>query len=157
VPSHCGLSSTQFGLASFCSSLCSLTIYHSVRPLFPLKSSGYDARFKHLVATFIARSQFNRSPICSVFCRAQLTLFTLFLDVGSARGPAFYPSNSRLTASRPIIGVTVSKEEGDCIVYLEIRANKLIRHLVLGKLTNYRVVRTSLELLHTLLATALSK
>jgi hypothetical protein len=36
-------------------------------------------------------------------------------------------------------------EEGDCIVCLEIRANKLIRRLILGKLTIYSVVRTSLE------------
>jgi hypothetical protein len=53
--------------------------------------------------------------------------------------------------------VTVFEEEGDCIVCLEIRADELIRRLILGKLTNYSVVRTSLEPLHTLLATALSK
>jgi hypothetical protein len=38
-----------------------------------------------------------------------------------------------------------------------MRADELMRHLISGKLTNYRVVRTSLELLHTLSATALSK
>jgi hypothetical protein len=48
-------------------------------------------------------------------------------------------------------------EEGDCIVCLEIRADKLIRRLILGKLTIYSVVRTSLEPLHTLLAKALGR
>jgi hypothetical protein len=38
-----------------------------------------------------------------------------------------------------------------------MRADKLMRRLILGKLTNYSVVRTSPEPLHTLLATALSK
>jgi hypothetical protein len=56
-----------------------------------------------------------------------------------------------------IVVVTVFEEEGDCIVCLEIRADELIRRLISGKLTNYSVVRTSLEPLHTLLATALSK
>jgi hypothetical protein len=53
--------------------------------------------------------------------------------------------------------VTVSKEEGDCILCLEMRADELMRHLISGELTNYRVVRTSPEPLHTLSATALSK
>jgi hypothetical protein len=56
-----------------------------------------------------------------------------------------------------MLDVRVSSKEGNCIVCLEIRADELIRRLILGKLTNYSVVRTSLELLHTLLATALSK
>jgi hypothetical protein len=41
--------------------------------------------------------------------------------------------------------VTVLKEEWDCIVCLEMRADELMRHLISGKLTNYRVVRTSPE------------
>jgi hypothetical protein len=44
--------------------------------------------------------------------------------------------------------VRVSKEEGDCIVCLEMRADELMRHLISGELTNYRVVRTSPEPLH---------
>jgi hypothetical protein len=47
--------------------------------------------------------------------------------------------------------VTVFEEEGDCIVCLEIRADKLMRRLILGKLTIYSVVRTSLEPLHLIL------
>jgi hypothetical protein len=43
------------------------------------------------------------------------------------------------------IGVRVLKEEGDCIVCLEMRADELMRYLISGKLTNYRVVRTSPE------------
>jgi hypothetical protein len=43
------------------------------------------------------------------------------------------------------VTVRVFEEEGDCIVCLEIRADKLIRRLILGKLTIYSVVRTSLE------------
>jgi hypothetical protein len=41
--------------------------------------------------------------------------------------------------------VRVLKEEGDCIVCLEMRADELMRYLISGKLTNYRVVRTSPE------------
>jgi hypothetical protein len=41
--------------------------------------------------------------------------------------------------------IRVLKEEGDYIVYLEMRADELMRHLISGKLTNYRVVRTSPE------------
>jgi hypothetical protein len=41
--------------------------------------------------------------------------------------------------------VRVFEEEGNCIVCLEIRADELIRRLISGKLTNYSVVRTSLE------------
>jgi hypothetical protein len=41
--------------------------------------------------------------------------------------------------------VRVFEEEGNCIVCLEIRADELIRHLISGELTNYRVVRTSPE------------
>jgi hypothetical protein len=48
--------------------------------------------------------------------------------------------------------VRVLKEEGDCIVCLEMRADELMRHLISGKLTNYRVVRTSPELLHSRMA-----
>jgi hypothetical protein len=42
-------------------------------------------------------------------------------------------------------GVTVAEEEGDCIICLEMRADELMRHLISGELTNYRVVRTSPE------------
>jgi hypothetical protein len=38
--------------------------------------------------------------------------------------------------------VRVSKEEGDCIVCLEMRADERMRRLISGELTNYRVVRT---------------
>jgi hypothetical protein len=38
-----------------------------------------------------------------------------------------------------------------------MRVDELMRHLISGELTNYRVVRTSPEPLHTLSATALSK
>jgi hypothetical protein len=48
--------------------------------------------------------------------------------------------------------VTVFEEEGNCIVYLEMRADELMRHLILGELTNYRVVRTSPEPLHCLMS-----
>jgi hypothetical protein len=41
--------------------------------------------------------------------------------------------------------VTVSEVERDCIVCLEMRADELMRHLISGELTNYRVVRTSPE------------
>jgi hypothetical protein len=40
------------------------------------------------------------------------------------------------------------REEGDCIVYLEVRADELMKHLISGELTNYRVVRNSPEPLH---------
>jgi hypothetical protein len=49
------------------------------------------------------------------------------------------------------------EEEGDCIVCLEMRADELMRRLISGELTNYRVVCTRLKPLHTLSATALSK
>jgi hypothetical protein len=41
------------------------------------------------------------------------------------------------------LGVTVFEEEESCIVCLEIRADELIRRLILGELTDYSVVRTS--------------
>jgi hypothetical protein len=41
--------------------------------------------------------------------------------------------------------VRVLEEEGNCIVCLEMRADVLIRRLISGELTNYSVVRTSLE------------
>jgi hypothetical protein len=37
--------------------------------------------------------------------------------------------------------VTVFKEEGDCIICLGMRADKVMRHLVFGELSNYRIVR----------------
>jgi hypothetical protein len=40
------------------------------------------------------------------------------------------------------------EEEGDCIVCLEMRANELMRRLIPGELTDYRVVRSSPEPLH---------
>jgi hypothetical protein len=43
------------------------------------------------------------------------------------------------------IGVRVFEKEGDCIVYLEMRADDLMRHIISGEPTNYRVVRTSPE------------
>jgi hypothetical protein len=43
--------------------------------------------------------------------------------------------------------VAALKEEGDCIVCLEMRGNELMRRLIFSELTNYRVVRTSPELL----------
>jgi hypothetical protein len=46
-----------------------------------------------------------------------------------------------------LVHVTVSWEEKDCIVCLEIRADELMRCLISGELTNYSVVRTSPELL----------
>jgi hypothetical protein len=45
--------------------------------------------------------------------------------------------------------VTVSWEERDCIVCLEIRADELMRRLISGELTNYSVVRTGPEPLHS--------
>jgi hypothetical protein len=47
-----------------------------------------------------------------------------------------------------ILFVTVSEEEGDCNVCLEMRADKLMRRLISGELTDYRVVRTSPKPLH---------
>ena len=41
--------------------------------------------------------------------------------------------------------VRVFEEEGDCILCLEIRADELMRRLISGELTKYRVVRTSPE------------
>jgi hypothetical protein len=41
--------------------------------------------------------------------------------------------------------VTVFEEEGNCIVCLERRTDELMRHLISGELTNYRVVHTSPE------------
>jgi hypothetical protein len=55
------------------------------------------------------------------------------------------PSNSGLAH---MFSVRVSEEEGNCIVCLEIRADELMRHLIPGELTNYRVVRTNPEPLH---------
>jgi hypothetical protein len=50
--------------------------------------------------------------------------------------------------SRSRSNVTVLEEEGNCIVCLEMRADKPIRRLISGELTIYSVVRTSPELLH---------
>ena len=50
-----------------------------------------------------------------------------------------------LEAVRYVITVTIFKEEGNCIVCLEMRADELMRRLISGELTNYSVVRTSLE------------
>jgi hypothetical protein len=47
-----------------------------------------------------------------------------------------------------ILGVTVFEEEASCFVCLEIRVDKLMRRLILGELSNYSVLRTSLEPLH---------
>jgi hypothetical protein len=44
--------------------------------------------------------------------------------------------------------VRVLEEEGDCIVCLEMRADELMRRLISGELTNYRVVRTRPKPLH---------
>jgi hypothetical protein len=44
-----------------------------------------------------------------------------------------------------VILVRVFEEEGNRNVCLEMRADKLMRHLISGKLTNYRVVGTSPE------------
>jgi hypothetical protein len=46
------------------------------------------------------------------------------------------------------LGVTAFEEEGNCIVCLEMRADELMRRLILGELTNYSVVRTSPQPLH---------
>jgi hypothetical protein len=40
------------------------------------------------------------------------------------------------------IFVTVFEEEENCIVCLEMRADRPMRHLILGELTNYEVVCT---------------
>jgi hypothetical protein len=45
--------------------------------------------------------------------------------------------------TRGLIYATVFEEEGDCIVCLEMRADELMRRLISGELTNYRVVLTS--------------
>jgi hypothetical protein len=45
--------------------------------------------------------------------------------------------------------VRVFEEEGNCIVCLEMRAEELMRHLISGELTNYKVVRTSPVPLHS--------
>jgi hypothetical protein len=41
--------------------------------------------------------------------------------------------------------VTVLEEERDGIACLEMRADKLMRHIISGELANYRVVRSSPE------------
>jgi hypothetical protein len=69
----------------------------------------------------------------------------------------WFDGSKRTGGGKLFISVRVSKEEGDCIVCLEMRADDLMRHLISGELTNYRVVRTSPEPLHTLSAMALSK
>jgi hypothetical protein len=43
------------------------------------------------------------------------------------------------------VSVTVFEEEGNCIVFLEMRVDELMRHLISGELTNYRAVHTSPE------------
>jgi hypothetical protein len=53
--------------------------------------------------------------------------------------------------------VRVIGGRGTALFSLEMRAGELIRRLISGELTNYEVVRTSPEPLHTLSATALSK
>jgi hypothetical protein len=50
--------------------------------------------------------------------------------------------------------VRVSWEERPCIVCLEMRADELVRRLISGELTNYRVLRTSKEPLHEYLLCA---
>jgi hypothetical protein len=55
------------------------------------------------------------------------------------------------------ITVRVIGGRGTALFSLEMRAGELIRRLISGELTNYEVVRTSPEPLHTLSATALSK
>jgi hypothetical protein len=47
--------------------------------------------------------------------------------------------------SYELVSVRVFEEEGDCIVCLEMRADKLMRRLISGELTIYSVVRTSPE------------
>jgi hypothetical protein len=44
-----------------------------------------------------------------------------------------------------MISVTVFEQEGNCVVCPEMRADELMRHLISGELTNYRVVRTIAE------------
>ena len=56
-----------------------------------------------------------------------------------------YERKTRCASCPP---VTVFKEEVNCIVCLEIRADELMRRLISGELTNYNVVRTSSEPLH---------
>jgi hypothetical protein len=51
-------------------------------------------------------------------------------------------------ARMSILFVTVSEEEGDCNVCLEMRADKRMRRLMSGELTDYRVVRTRPKPLH---------
>jgi hypothetical protein len=53
--------------------------------------------------------------------------------------------------------VRVFEGKRGCIVCLEMRVDKLIRRLISGELTNYSVIRTSPEPLHTLSAKGLSK
>jgi hypothetical protein len=67
-----------------------------------------------------------------------------YVLVGSLLLP-FLRHPSSQTPIMVFINVTVSWEERDCIVYLEIRPDELIRRLISGELTNYSVVRTSLE------------
>jgi hypothetical protein len=47
-----------------------------------------------------------------------------------------------------LFNVRVSEEEGDCIVCLEMRADEILKRLISGELTNYRVVRTRPKSLH---------
>jgi hypothetical protein len=54
----------------------------------------------------------------------------------------------------PSVYVRVFEEEGNCIVCLEKRADELMRHLISGELTNYRVVRTSPEPLQYTVSTS---
>jgi hypothetical protein len=77
-----------------------------------------------------------------------------FLDVRSCAAPTTYINPSLLFPTLPlrhmppISSVTVFEEEGNCIVCLEMRADELMRRLILGELTDYSVVRTSPEPLH---------
>jgi hypothetical protein len=41
--------------------------------------------------------------------------------------------------------VTILEGKRGCIVYLEMRTDKLMRRIISGELTNYSVVRTSPE------------
>jgi hypothetical protein len=45
--------------------------------------------------------------------------------------------------SSATVTVTIFEEEGNCIVCLDMRADKLVRHLISGELTSYRIVCTS--------------
>jgi hypothetical protein len=108
-----------------------------------------DAASSGLSATLTNASTTPTSS--SMTPRVQSFLDIILPDTSHDVAIQDYPSWNRPDTVRVIGG------RGTALFSLEMRAGELIRRLISGELTNYEVVRTSPEPLHTLSATALSK